>query len=298
MQLESVRLFRLIVSMGNISKAAAAANLSQPALSQIILRLEKELGCVLLERSNKGVKLTEAGQVLNRYAGNITDLFDNLLQDMDRLKSRRATVRIAASPVVGLYGLPCTMFQVKSEFPTTDFSMATCPSLETEQRLQQGAADIGFRIDVPKSGEFISKELYSDKIYLVCSADFAAGDSMRMEDFYRYPLVVQSKKSSLYATVKDHFLARGHDWDAFKILFELDSIESVKSSVLQGHGMAFLPYLSIKKELYQKQLRIIQLEDFEMCYNVYIIYRKKSDSNDSVYRIARYFSQIGAETFC
>jgi len=63
--------FIKVVDLGSVSSAAKVLNVAQPALSQHILSLESDFKCRLLDRSARGVKPTEAGQILYRYAKSI-----------------------------------------------------------------------------------------------------------------------------------------------------------------------------------------------------------------------------------
>ncbi|MDL2219252.1 LysR family transcriptional regulator [Ruminococcaceae bacterium OttesenSCG-928-O06] len=298
MQIEHIRLFHLVASIGSISKAARESHISQPALSQQIQRLEQELGFQLLTRNNKGVELTGAGHIVAKYAERFDGLYDNLMEDLQDFEHSLVSIRIIASPVVGIYGLPCTMFQVKSDFPNVAFTLTTRSSREVEAAILQGEGDVGFIIGRPHEDELIAKEVYSDKVYLVAAKGSSVPDKVTLDMLQEYPLVVQGQKSSLHNQLEEYLLRIGRSFGQYNVLFSLDSAESVKSSVLQNHGLAFLPYLSIKKELYSKQLRQISLQGFDMSYEVYIVYKKKTDAADTVYRIATYFSEIGPETFC
>ncbi len=71
MNLTSLRYFTQIADIGNISKAADALFISQPALSRSILRLEESLDVKLFDRTRTGLKLTEAGKILYDEADNI-----------------------------------------------------------------------------------------------------------------------------------------------------------------------------------------------------------------------------------
>ncbi len=298
MQIEHIRLFHLAASLGSISKAAHASHISQPALSQQIQRLEQELGFKLFERSNRGVDLTSAGQIVEKYAGNIARLYDNLMEDLSNLQQSNGMVRISATPVVGIYGLPCTIYKVKEKFPYHAFSLESAPSMEVEKRVLQGESDIGFINGPPASDDLVAKRVYSDRLVVVASPQFQTKQKLDMEGLKGYPIIMLSSVSSLRKQLEEYFSANHHPLDQYKVLFHLDSAESVKSSVLRGHGIAFLPYMSIKKELYQKQLKQIDVSNFDMSYDVYSIYKRHENKSDMLYRICVYFSKIVSETFC
>ncbi|MEA5014812.1 MAG: LysR family transcriptional regulator [Candidatus Limiplasma sp.] len=301
MQLEYFRLFHKVAALGSISHAAEASHISQSALSQQIQRLEQELGVKLLRRSNKGVVPTEAGLLLEKYAERFMSLEDNLLSDladMQKGEASHTTLRIAASPVVGMYGLPCAMFQIKSAFAAVTFNLTTAPSRDVEDSVSQGDSDIGFIIGPPQGQGLIHKPVYSDPVCLVAGSGFDVKPSLTMDELQAYPLVVHSVRSSLYRQVAEYLRRIGRDFSQYRILFHLDTAESVKSSVLQNHGLAFLPYLAIKKELYLKQLKRIDLADFDLNYDVHIIHKPQKDLPELVYRIAMYLTRMGSDAFC
>ncbi len=71
MDLRAMRYFIAIVDQGSLTRAAEVVCVAQPALSQQLATLEKELGVPLVHRGAKGVKPTEAGRTLYRHARNI-----------------------------------------------------------------------------------------------------------------------------------------------------------------------------------------------------------------------------------
>ena len=87
MLLENVIMFSKVASQKSISKVAAANHISQPALSQQMQRLEEELGTKLFVRSNRGIELTEAGHIMQRYAVFFEKNYENL-QRLDKLIKR------------------------------------------------------------------------------------------------------------------------------------------------------------------------------------------------------------------
>ena len=82
MRISTLRYFYEVAQIKSISKVAANFHISQPALSNQLFKLESEFGEKLFERSNRGVELTEKGEILYQYAKEIIMQYDNLLQDM------------------------------------------------------------------------------------------------------------------------------------------------------------------------------------------------------------------------
>lgn len=100
--------FLTIVSEGSFSKAAEKLFISQPYLSQYVLRIEKEFGVTLLDRSRSPMQLTEAGRIYVQYLESGLRLEQKLLSDLGELsRDREQTLRLALSSWRAGVQLPC-----------------------------------------------------------------------------------------------------------------------------------------------------------------------------------------------
>lgn len=108
-----------------------------------------------------------------------------------------------------------------------------------------------------------------------------------------------NEQFSSYRLLRQYLDQQGHPVEKFKVMFQLDSTESVKSTVMAGHGVAFLPYITIKKEVYQKQIKIIPVTDFDLNYDVYSIYHMhEAKENQTLEEIVKYFISIVSKSIC
>jgi DNA-binding transcriptional LysR family regulator len=82
------------------------------------------------------------------------------------------------------------------------------------------------------------------------------------------------------------------------ILFNLDSLEAVKLAAIRGHGLAFLPYMSIKKELYSKQLKIIPIDQFQVNNDVYMVKKHNQRCDNDTKQLIRYIEKTLIDTLC
>src|SRR3954471_19752448 len=91
--------FRAVADHGSVGRGADALMVSQPAVSKQIKELEKSLGVVLFERHARGVRLTDAGELLAGYARRIFALADEAEEAIEDLQGlRRGRLRIGATP--------------------------------------------------------------------------------------------------------------------------------------------------------------------------------------------------------
>ncbi|RZI44557.1 LysR family transcriptional regulator [Herbaspirillum sp. HC18] len=101
MNLKQLQHFATLAESGNVHKASARLNISQPALSKSIRILEEDLGVVLFERLSRGVRLTPVGQWLLSRSFSLLSDFQQLRTEIDLIKRQEnGSVRIAAGTVL------------------------------------------------------------------------------------------------------------------------------------------------------------------------------------------------------
>ncbi len=299
MQLEHIILFDKIATEKSISRVAAANHISQPALSQQMQRLEEEVGLKLFERSNRGIELTDAGRIMQRFAQQLKTAHRQFAEEIENLQRNSGTFRIAATSVAGNYAIPCTLFKLKSSFPKFTFSLSSMPSSEVVRQVAEDRADIGFVVGAVEEPELICKKSFSDRIHLVAAKDYNVRDRVQLSGLQKHPLIMLNERFSSYRLLLEQLRSLGYDIEDFKVLYHMDSTESVKALVAGKYGMAFLPYMAVKQEVYLQQLKLVEVENVQLSYDVYMIYRSKNLSpGHPVLGITRYLENIIRQSIC
>ena len=298
MQIDHLILFHKIASEKSISKVAEECHLSQPALSQQMRKLEEEIGVRLLDRSNRGIELTNGGKVIYKYFQQIIEVYENMLEEIKSLNHYSGTVRIFASYVVGQYALPCSIHKMNEKFPKFNFTLSTMSSNEVVRKISEEKGSVGFIVSSVHNPDLVCKHIYTDKGYLVCSEKFYKDNAITLDKLKTYPMITMTDHFSSQRILNETLKKAGHDISDFNILMNLDSTESLKASVIANLGFAILPYMSIKKEIYLKQLKIVEIPGFQVNYDLHMIFKKKEDSLDTPADVLNYFESIVDETFC
>src|SRR5688500_11482729 len=103
-------LLRAVARAGGVTAAAERLSISQPAVSAQLRALERSLGLTLLERSGRGVQLTEHGRRMLAYADRIFALAEDLQREAAALRDGTAgRLVVGASTTVGEYVLPAVL---------------------------------------------------------------------------------------------------------------------------------------------------------------------------------------------
>jgi len=299
MLLENMVMFNKVANEKSISKVATANHISQPALSQQMQRLEEEFGMKLLNRSNRGIELTEAGRIMQKYAVQFEKIYQNLREEIDNLKESQLTFRIAATPVVCNYALPCNLYKMNKQFPACAFSLKDEPSREIVVQVQNGQVDMGFIVGQCETDTLIQVPAFSDKIYLIADISANVPEIKSVQDIGKLPLVMLNGDFSSHRLVCNYLKKMGCAEESLNVSCYLNSTEAIKSAVSAGLGMAFLPYMAVKKELYMQEFKIVEIPGFDLSYDIYSIYRADGEERGStINEIIKYLVTTVQKNIC
>ena len=144
--------FRAAVEAGSVGGGADALLVSQPAVSKLIPLLETALGVRLIERSARGVRPTEAGEVLVQYARRIFETADEAEQAAGDSKGlKRGKLKLAASATLAVYLLPAVLVKFHQRFPGVAVSLEVESGAVLQRRLMDREIELGFSEVAPEN---------------------------------------------------------------------------------------------------------------------------------------------------
>lgn len=273
MNLEYLQSFYVTVKYNSISKAASHLHLTQPGLSMQLKNLEKELGTSLLIRSNKGVELTEEGKVVFNYADTLLSIKVNIERDLKNLQQDRPKLLIGSCKSIGEYALPCTIFVFKKLHKELDINMEVNNSSEVIKKLCDHSINIGIIQGNPEEDSLDVEYITSDELILVGNNNENI-DHITIEELKKLPLILREESSNARYLVKNAFHEKGVLLEDLNVIYSLNSPEAIKSSILAGKGVAFLPKIIVKNELKKGLLKQITVDEIKIEFNYYLCYRK------------------------
>lgn len=199
--------FVTVAETGTIIGAAQKLNLSQPALTQSIRRIEEIFECTLFERTKKGVVLTLTGQILFERSRRMLQ-HSNLAKEeiSDIIAGRSGSLRIAAGTVWGTQYLPTLIHRVQTRFPELRIELDILLTPDGLQRLHSGDVDLvvgGVDGDQePKLG-FTQETLLSMRYSVGCgqNSPLAGRHDVTMQQVAELPLVLYHEDELLMSNV-------------------------------------------------------------------------------------------------
>ncbi|MDW7651068.1 MAG: LysR family transcriptional regulator [Bacillota bacterium] len=284
MQIDNLKAFCMVVESGSISKAAKKLFVSQPSLSVKIQDLENYYQAILLERTNKGVRPTDAGLVVYQNAQKIISLGDNIERQLEKTRSEELELVIGASSTIGNYALPCTIYNFKEKYPLYKLTLDISNSEHVVEKVIDGRVEIGL-IEGPLSPSLRetltregigTKRVATNALILVVhnNGRFADTESIDLEHAFRsLPLIVRETGSGIRTTLEMVLAAHGLKLDDLNVVLELNTTNAIVSAVTSDKGVSLLPRMAIRKELHYKILREITVNNTNFRHDITTLYR-------------------------
>src|SRR5207244_3303122 len=138
-----MKVLREVALQGSFSAAAEALSFTQSAVSQQIAALEREAGTMLVQRSARGVRLTEAGEALCRHADAVLARLAEAEAELEAIAGLRGgRLRISTFESAGATLMPLAIADFRASHPAVELSMTLGDPEVTEPMLKAGDTDI------------------------------------------------------------------------------------------------------------------------------------------------------------
>lgn len=245
--------FVLLAQVKNFSKAADLRNITQPAFSRRIQSLELWLGTPLIDRSCFPMELTPAGLYFYEQA---ISLIESISETRTTLKNRNSnqglTIDFAVPHNLSLTYFPEWIRGASKYLGGASYRLKALNVHDAVTTLLNGASDLLVAYSHPSTSLRLDPALYTSKLLGV--ENFSLYGLTELEDAYQNNLDIQvpylAYGSSAYlGKIAGHTLAKCGIRINLKKIYETDMAEGLKSMMLAGHGYAFLPESSVRKEL-------------------------------------------------
>lgn len=258
MEIQQLRYFTVAARYQHITKAAEEIHIAQPALTQIIKRLESEVGAPLFERNGRNIILTPEGKILQEEALQILKTIDELpivLQQKKTERDKTLKIKVSAATIwfmPAIIAYKKTHPDVNLDFIRND-DMRDCDFLITTSTDTGGQAEERFIVD--------------EEILLAVSKDRAKNmpPKVRLSDLKGDVFLITDKSKPFFRICEEYCLKSGF---APNVIFECDSQTVIFDLVSADLGVAFCPTFSWGK-IDQNKIALLPFE--EKCFRKIVL---------------------------
>ncbi|ODR26619.1 transcriptional regulator CynR [Mycolicibacterium porcinum] len=242
MELRHLRYLLAVADHGNFTRAAEALHVSQPTLSQQIKQLEREVGTILLDRSGRSVRLTDAGEAYahhGRLALRDLDAAERAVHDVHDLS--RGHLRIAMTPTITAYLIGPLVRQFHAEHPGVTLTVIETTQDLLEADLLADRIDLGIAFAGHHAAGVAASALFTETLSLVVGADHPLhprATTFAIADLPSQPLALLSRDFATRNYIDEFFAAQNV---APRIAIEANSISALIEFVRLGTLATVLP---------------------------------------------------------
>lgn len=273
--LRQFEVFLAVARAGSFRAAAEAMHLSQPALSQHVAAMERELGTRLFDRLGRKVALTEAGRVLEDHALRLFATLASAREAVVDLSGvKRGSLVIGASTTPGIYVVPGIIAEFQKRYPGVTLKLRIANSALIEERIRGNELDLGVVGGHPlRLGEQCVAAGLLDELVLIVPSKHPWARRREIQPALlggQRLLIREEGSATRQVTERALQRAGGH----IKASMELGHTEAIKQAVMAGLGIAFVSIHAIRGELAAGRLRALRLRGLRIRRHFHIIHNE------------------------
>jgi len=275
MELNQLETFLAVADERSFSRAAARLHRTQPAVSQVIRKLEESVGEMLFDRTARDGSLTAAGVLLRDYALRLLALRREASSALGELKDlERGHLQLAANEYTCMYLLPA-VDSFRRQFPHISVTVHRMLASHIPDELNLRTFELGVISFRPDAAQFRTIAVYGDSLACITSPHhpLAAAKRVSIVDLGKELFVAHNVASPLRRKVIEAFQRYR---TPLNMGIELPTIEAIKRFVAMGNGVALVPHLTVARELEIGDLVRVPVDELEVHRVLRLVHRRQA----------------------
>jgi DNA-binding transcriptional LysR family regulator len=259
MQLDVIQLFCDVAQHRSVSRAAESHGVTQSAVSQRIMALEKDLGVTLIDRSKRPLQLTDAGETYYHGCRKMLDQYERLTwQITGATASPRGMVRVAAIYSAGIDLLNRAVDAFESQHDRVQIEVQYHQPDQVHDLVRSDQVDLGILSYPRRWRDLSARALRDEEMAVVCRADhaLAARRQVGPADLADQPLVMFDPALPISRGIAAYL--RRHQVSA-QIAHSFDNIDTIKVYLRHSDEAAILPVRTVQPEVAEGELAAVAL---------------------------------------
>jgi DNA-binding transcriptional LysR family regulator len=245
-----MRVLREVAQRGSFSAAAEALSFTQSAVSQQIAALEREAGTVLVQRSARGVRLTEAGEAVVRHTEAILARLAEVESELEAIAGLKGgRLRMASFESAGATLMPLAIAAFRERHPAVELSMSLLEPEDSIPQLRAGELDLAVTFAAPHGRDeddgLYHQHLIEDPMYLVLPHDHALANKrhLKLADLAGEAWIGGATNCECNRLIYRACSAAGFDP---RIAFETDDYQAMQGFIAAGVGVSLIAELGLR----------------------------------------------------
>jgi DNA-binding transcriptional LysR family regulator len=285
----SIETFLWVVKLGSFRGAAQRLNTTQPAISQRIAQLEREMGVKLLNRDHRAASPTSSGRQMMVYAEKLIGLRAQMIAEVGDIRAMRGALRLGVAETIVHTWLPRLIKSVNAAYPNLSLEIEVDITPNLSARLLAQEIELAFVVG-PLAGSGVRNLVLRDyPIGFLASPALGLGSApLSLNELARFPIITFPRKTQPYEAVRALF--NRPDLPPIR-LHASASLATVIHMATEGLGIAVIPAAIVENELINGRLQLLAT-DFSMQPLTFTASWLASPDSIAVERVAGLAAQI------
>jgi DNA-binding transcriptional LysR family regulator len=255
---KSIETFLWVVTLGSFRGAGQRLNTTQPAISQRIAQLERELGVKLLNRDHRIASPTPSGRQLMVYAEKLISLRSEMMAEVGERAAMRGVLRLGVAETIVHTWLPRLIKSVNTAHPNLSLEIEVDITPNLTARLLAQEIELAFLVGPLSASGVRNRVLCDYSVGVLASPSLGLGERhMRVQDLAKFPIITFPRKSQPYEIVRSLF--NRPDLPPIR-LHASASLATVIHMAIEGLGIAVIPTSIVETELADGQLQLLSTD--------------------------------------
>lgn len=274
MELKNLITFTHVAELGSFTKAAEQLGYSQSTISFQIRQLEEELGCLLFERINHTIALTERGRELLSYAHQVRALTDAFKESLSKDEDLSGHIHIVTPDSICDDMINTNYIDFHSRYPHISLKFSTADTLAMFDMLDHNEADLIITLDSHSYNKdhVIAREQPLSMHFVASSnSKFAGKQKLKIKDIINEPFIL-TESGQGYRRVLNKELAK-KSLEITPVL-EIGRTDIITTIVSQSNMISYLPDFVTKDLVEKGELCYLDVRDMNIEIWKQLIYHK------------------------
>jgi DNA-binding transcriptional LysR family regulator len=279
MEDHKLKVFCTVAETKSFSKTSEIIHLTQPAVSLQIQALEEIYETKLFDRSSNLITLTDAGEILYKYAKDILSLYAEVTKEIGKITGlTKGSITVGASTTIGNYLLPALIADFKKSRLKIKINVLIGNTKKIVDLLNSGVIDIGLVEGEPSKHKIKTEPIIKDELVFIVPPfhPWAKKKVVSLLEVTKEPFILREEGSGTRQIIEKYLLSHGISIDDMRIALVLGSTESIKEAVENGIGISIISKWAARKETKYDTLKIIVPKEEKILRNFSLILPKNA----------------------
>jgi DNA-binding transcriptional LysR family regulator len=252
---KSIETFLWVVTLGSFRGAGQRLNTTQPAISQRIAQLEREMGVKLLNRDHRVASPTPSGRQLMVYAEKLISLRSEMLAEVGDRSATRGVLRLGVAETIVHTWLPRLIKSVNTAYPNLSLEIEVDITPNLSARLLAQEIELAFVLGPLSAASVRNRALCDYPIGFLASPALGLGKGpLTVHELAKFPIITFPRKTQPYEIVRSLF--NRPDLPQMR-LHASASLATVIHMAIEGLGIAVIPTAIVESELADGRLQLL-----------------------------------------